>query len=75
MSVKIDNGDHAAPSRATLDAARMKGADFDWRDAFRIDDLLTPEEVMIRDSARRFAQQQLMPRILEAHRHETFDVQ
>ena len=75
MSVKIDNGDHAAPSRATLDAARMKGADFDWRDAFRIDDLLTAEEVMIRDTARDYARDRLMPRIVEANRHEGFDVE
>nr|WP_088279978.1 acyl-CoA dehydrogenase [Ideonella sp. A 288] len=53
----------------------MHDVPFDWQDALRLDDLLTPEEVMIRDSARKYAQERLMPRILQAHRHETFDVE
>ena len=53
----------------------MQGIPFDWKDALRLEDLLTPEEVMIRDSARAYAQERLMPRILEANRHETFDVE
>jgi glutaryl-CoA dehydrogenase len=55
--------------------AGMQGIPFDWKDALRLEDLLTPEEVMIRDSARAYAQERLMPRILEANRHETFDVE
>ncbi|MBK7263280.1 MAG: acyl-CoA dehydrogenase [Rubrivivax sp.] len=53
----------------------MQGVPFDWQDALRLDDQLTPEEVMIRDSARTYAQERLMPRILLAHRHEDFDVE
>ncbi|MBK7060655.1 MAG: acyl-CoA dehydrogenase [Rubrivivax sp.] len=53
----------------------MQGVPFDWKDALRLDDQLTPEEVMIRDSARTYAQERLMPRILLAHRHEEFDVE
>lgn len=47
--------------------------DFDWQDPLLIDELLTDEERMIRDSARDYCQNKLMPRILEANRHETFD--
>ncbi len=46
---------------------------FKWADPFLLDDQLTDEEKMIRDSARAYCQGKLMPRILEAHRHETFD--
>lgn len=53
----------------------MRGTSFDWQDALRFDDLLTPEEIMIRDSARDYAQERLMPRILEANRHERFDIE
>ncbi|MEO7938870.1 MAG: acyl-CoA dehydrogenase [Burkholderiaceae bacterium] len=53
----------------------MQDVAFDWKDSLRFDDLLTPEEVMIRDAARDYAQQRLMPRILMAHRNETFDVE
>ncbi|WP_404872746.1 acyl-CoA dehydrogenase [Ideonella sp. A 288] len=63
------------PDDLELRRAGMHDVPFDWQDALRLDDLLTPEEVMIRDSARKYAQERLMPRILQAHRHETFDVE
>lgn len=46
---------------------------FDWQDPLLLDELLTDEERMIRDSAREYCQTKLMPRILEANRHENFD--
>ncbi len=63
-----------APDAETLLRAGMGGVPFDWRDPLRLDDLLTAEEALIRDTARDYAQSKLMPRILEANRHETFDV-
>lgn len=45
---------------------------FKWDDPFLLNDQLTDEERMIRDTARRYCQDKLMPRILEANRHETF---
>jgi glutaryl-CoA dehydrogenase len=65
---------HDIPDAQTLRKAAMRDVPFDWKDALRFDDLLTPEEIMIRDAARDYAQGQLMPRIREAHRHETFDI-
>ncbi|MBA3588145.1 acyl-CoA dehydrogenase [Methylibium sp.] len=53
----------------------MQDVAFDWQDALRLDSLLTPEEVMIQGSARKYAQERLMPRILQAHRHESFDIE
>jgi glutaryl-CoA dehydrogenase len=46
---------------------------FKWDDPLLLEDQLTEEERMVRDSARSYAQDQLMPRILEANRHEKFD--
>ncbi|MFD2165050.1 acyl-CoA dehydrogenase [Thalassotalea euphylliae] len=46
---------------------------FDWQDPLLLDSLLTGEERLIRDSAHSYCQEQLMPRVLEANRHETFD--
>ncbi|MDX1523377.1 MAG: acyl-CoA dehydrogenase [Anaerolineae bacterium] len=46
---------------------------FKWDDPFLLNEQLTDEERMIRDAARDYCQDKLMPRILEAHRHETFD--
>ncbi len=46
---------------------------FQWEDPFLMDGQLSEEERMVRDSARDFCQDRLMPRILEANRHEKFD--
>jgi len=46
---------------------------FQWEDPLLLEDQLTEEERMVRDSARAYCQEKLMPRVLEAHRHERFD--
>lgn len=46
---------------------------FQWDDPFLLDGQLEEDERMIRDTARDFAADKLMPRVLEANRHETFD--
>jgi len=46
---------------------------FQWDDPFQLADQLTEEERMIRDAAAAFAQERLMPGIVQANRHETFD--
>ncbi len=48
-------------------------ARFAWDDPLRVDDQLSDDERRIRDLARDYAQEKLMPRILEANRHERFD--
>lgn len=44
-----------------------------WDDILLLDEQLTEEERMIRDAARDYCQERLMPRVLEANRHEIFD--
>ena len=46
---------------------------FKWDDPFLFNDQLDDEERMIRDTARRFCQEKLMPGITEANRNEHFD--
>jgi glutaryl-CoA dehydrogenase len=46
---------------------------FAWDDPFLLDDQLSDEERMIQKTARDYAQDRLMPRVLMANRHETFD--
>ena len=46
---------------------------FDWADPLLLDEALTEDERMVRDSARAYCQEKLMPRVLEANRHEHFD--
>ncbi len=51
----------------------MSKQTFKWDDPFLFNDQLSDEERMIRDTARKYCQDKLMPRILEANRNETFD--
>jgi glutaryl-CoA dehydrogenase len=51
----------------------MSEQNFKWDDPFLLNDQLTDEERMIRDTARKYCQDKLMPRILEANRNENFD--
>ncbi len=46
---------------------------FNWEDPLLLNEQLTDEERMVRDSARDYCQDKLMSRILDANRHETFD--
>ncbi|MFT5541620.1 MAG: glutaryl-CoA dehydrogenase [Glaciecola sp.] len=46
---------------------------FNWEDPLSLDSLLSEEERMIRDSARQYCQEKLMPRVLMANRNEVFD--
>ncbi|HET6265045.1 MAG TPA: acyl-CoA dehydrogenase [Usitatibacter sp.] len=46
---------------------------FQWEDPLLLEDQLTEEERMVRDSARAYCQEKLLPRVTEAHRHEKFD--
>jgi glutaryl-CoA dehydrogenase len=54
-------------------AATAHRPTYQWDDPLLLEDLLTEEERMVRDSARDYAQGKLMPRITEANRHEKFD--
>ena len=46
--------------------------DFRWEDPLLLDEQLTEDERMVRDSARAYCQEQLLPRVTEANRHEIF---
>ncbi len=53
--------------------AKTKKAEFNWEDPLLLEDQLTEEERMVRDTARNYAQDKLMSRVKEANRHEHFD--
>ncbi|RUO76118.1 acyl-CoA dehydrogenase [Idiomarina seosinensis] len=45
---------------------------FNWQDPLNMNSLLSDEERMVQDSAYQYAQKNLMPRVLDANRHEHF---
>ena len=46
---------------------------FNWEDPMALDSLLTEEERMIQETARQYAQEKLMPRIIESYNEEKED--
>ncbi len=63
----------AAASAAGKSASPTSRAEFQWEDPLLLEDQLSEDERLIRDTARQYCQDKLMPRILEANRHEKFD--
>ncbi|CAL1530327.1 unnamed protein product [Lymnaea stagnalis] len=53
--------------------SKKESATFNWKDALNLEVCLTEEEIIIRDQFRAYCQEKLMPRIIEANRHELFD--
>ena len=47
--------------------------EFNYRDPFLLEEQLYEDEVLIRNTAREFAQKELQPQILEANRNEVYD--
>ncbi|WP_181703621.1 acyl-CoA dehydrogenase [Chthonobacter albigriseus] len=58
---------------AVAKSAPEKRQSFQWDDPFLLDDQLSEDERMIRDSARAYAQEKLQPRVIEAYAEERTD--
>jgi glutaryl-CoA dehydrogenase len=63
----------AGRPRAFAEGKHIFNNKYDWEDPFLMRDQLTEDERMIRETSRAYAKEQLLPRILEANRHEKFD--
>jgi len=61
----------ALPQTTPKDAPAQ--ASFKWDDAFLLEDQLTDDERMIRDTAYAYCQEKLLPRVLEAYAQEKTD--
>jgi glutaryl-CoA dehydrogenase len=62
----------SSPLQAVAAASQAK-PEFAWDDPFLLEEQLTEDERLIQGTAREYAQKRLMPRILEANRHELVD--
>ena len=54
-------------------SAQIKDAAFKWEDPLDLEEELTEEERMVRDTARDYAQEKLFPRVMAAFREERYD--
>ena len=63
-----------SPSAARRDKPQVSETlRFDWQDPLLLEEELTEDERLVRDSARAYAQEKLMPRVQRAFREEHFD--
>lgn len=60
-------------SANTPEVARAKPVALDWSDPFGLNDQLTEEERLVRDTAEAYARDKLLSRVIEANRNEVFD--
>ena len=60
--------------RVTATDAPARPAAFDWADPFGLEAALAEDERLVRDTARAFCQEELMPRVVEAFREERADL-
>ena len=68
MSIASETFDTATTPSGSSETLR-----FQWDDPLLLDDALNEDERMVRDMARAYCQDKLIPRVLEANRNETFD--
>ena len=48
---------------------------FSWEDPLLLQEMLSEEERMVQETARGYAREKLLPRVIEANRHEHFDIE
>ncbi|MEM5581752.1 acyl-CoA dehydrogenase [Roseibium sp. AS2] len=58
---------------AKIKSSPAGGGTFDWQDPFHLRDQLQEDEQLIQDTARAYARDKLLPRVIEAYREEKTD--
>jgi len=58
---------------AQIKSAPAGGGKFDWQDPFHLRAQLAEDEQLIQDTARAYAQEKLLPRVIDAYREEKTD--
>src|SRR5262245_20145616 len=62
-----------AVKRETQPPSQIKDAAFNWEDPLDLEGAITEEVLVVRDTARGYAQDKLLPRVLQAFREEKVD--
>ena len=69
----MHDASHTAHSVSSPEDMRAKLPEMTWQDPFHLTEMLTEDERMIADTAEAFCQEQLLPQVVEANRHEIFN--
>ncbi|OBZ85279.1 Glutaryl-CoA dehydrogenase, mitochondrial [Choanephora cucurbitarum] len=62
-----------APRLTSRTMASKAFVKYNWEDPLNLEKLLTEDEVAVRDAAKSYCQERLLPRVIQAYRNETFD--
>ena len=73
MLTTPDSSSSQSDHANTPEQARAKPAPLNWEDPFLLEEQLTEDERLIRDTARSYADESLATRVIDANRHEKFD--
>ena len=71
-AAKMSEAAKLYPADTPFDPSPEASAPFAWDDPFYLDDQLSEDERMVRDTAKAYAQDRLMSRVRDANRHEVF---
>ena len=66
-------GSESSPAAAPAAHAPERRPVFDWADPFGLEAALAEDERLVRDTARAFSREELLPRVVEAFREERVD--
>src|SRR4051794_22304339 len=72
-TAQIQESDMVGTAQEATSRQAPARASFRWDDPLLLEEQLTDDERMIRDTARSFAQERLLPRVIEAYREEKTD--
>ncbi|KAL7318741.1 hypothetical protein PS15m_001949 [Mucor circinelloides] len=62
-----------APRMVSRTMASKAFVKYNWEDPLNLEKLLTEDEIFVRDAARSYCQERLLPRVINAYRNEKFD--
>lgn len=60
-----------APRMVSRTMASKAFVKYNWEDPLNLEKLLTEDEVFVRDAARSYCQERLLPRVIDAYRNES----
>lgn len=62
-----------APRMVSRTMASKAFVKYNWEDPLNLESLLTEDEIFVRDAAKSYCQEKLLPRVTQAYRNEKFD--
>ncbi|CAO3620624.1 unnamed protein product [Mucor hiemalis] len=62
-----------APRMVARTMASKSFVKYNWEDPLNLESLLTEDEIFVRDAAKSYCQEKLLPRVTQAYRNEKFD--